>query len=345
MARLNRQGLATVSFPRRNLCRQGDDRQTGIALVIVLLIVALVSIIATDLTGQLQRETRRSANLFDKQQARYYVLGAEKLAIATLQADIKDSPDRDDLGQAWATQGLYFPIEGGDLTGAISDKNNCFNLNSLVTSEADKGYTADAESVAFHAYQRLLLLLGLPDSLVYSLVDWLDTDSYVGLAGAEDLEYELLSPAYRAANNLINDISELRLIKGYDNEVVSRLRPYVCALPEAGELKLNLNTLDQQQPELLAMLIDSLTVTAAAAVLAERGQSGYDDLASFWQLDALAGIEIDGQVKSVLQLDSDYYMLQATARVGRGHEALRTLFKQVDKEKIHIIERRFGTIQ
>ena len=119
----------------------------------------------------------------------------------------------------------------------------------------------------------------------------------------------------------------------------------MCAVPEAGYFQLNINTIDVDKPELLSMLIKDLPVQGAATLLAERAQSGYDDLASFWQSSTLAGIEIEGKAKSVIQLDSDYYQLQAKARIGRGHEGLTTLFKQVDKEKVNIIWRRFGTIE
>jgi len=309
-------------------------------------VVALVSIIATDITGNLQREIRRSGNLFDYQQAKYYALGAEKFAIATLQQNIKDNPDRDDLDQGWATQGLYFPVEGGDLTGVITDVNRCFNLNSLVMYDAEKGYIANNEAMPQHVYRRLLTSLALPEGLTGSLLDWLDSDEKVsGMDGAEDLEYQLLSPAYRAANNLIVDVSELRLIQGYTHDVVQRLYPYVCALPEAGYLKININTIEKEKPELLTMLIDKLSIDKATIILAERAQSGYHDMASFWQLDALAGIDVDSKIKSVLQLESDYYMLQAKARIGRGHDGLTSLFKQVGKKKVQIIWRRFGQLE
>jgi len=322
------------------------SKQKGVALVVVLLVVALVSIIATDLTGRLQREIRRSANVFDHQQAQYYALGAEKYAVAIIQSDIKASPDRDSLDQAWATKALYFPVEGGDLMGTITDVNRCFNLNSLVSKQDDFSYISDKQSTAYQSYQRLLDLLGLSTSLVEPLVDWLDSDSQaIGMDGAEDREYERLTPAYRAANNLIVDVSELRLIQGYSAEVVKKLRPYVCALPEEGYFQLNINTIDVDKPELLSMLIKDLAIHDAARLLAERAQSGYDDLSSFWQSGTLAEIEVAEEVKSVIQLNSDYYQLRATARIGRGHEGLTTLFKQVDKEKVKIIWRRFGTIE
>ena len=319
------------------------NKEKGVALIVVLLVVALVSMIATDLTGRLQREIRRSTNVFDHQQAQSYTLGAEKFAIAVLEKDLDDHPERVDLAQAWATQGLYFPVEGGDLTGVITDASSCFNVNSIVSRQNELGYIADKEGVAYQAYLRLLTLLGLSQGLGDSLADWLDSNQQVGgMDGAEDLDYELLTPAYRAANGLIVDVSELNLIQGYTADIMKKLRPYVCALPD-NYLKLNINTIDREKPELLAMLIKDLPVSSAATLLAERKQSGYDSLISFWQLEALAGLEIDTKTKAMLRITSDYYLLRARAQIGRGHQELTTLFKHVNKQ-IHIIWRHFGTV-
>ena len=323
--------------------KQQMNKEKGVALIVVLLVVALVSMIATDLTGRLQREIRRSTNVFDHQQAQSYTLGAEKFAIAVLEKDLDDHPERVDLAQAWATQGLYFPVEGGDLTGVITDASSCFNVNSIVSRQNELGYIADKEGVAYQAYLRLLTLLGLSQGLGDSLADWLDSNQQVGgMDGAEDLDYELLTPAYRAANGLIVDVSELNLIQGYTADIMKKLRPYVCALPD-NYLKLNINTIDREKPELLAMLIKDLPVSSAATLLAERKQSGYDSLISFWQLEALAGLEIDTKTKAMLRITSDYYLLRARAQIGRGHQELTTLFKHVNKQ-IHIIWRHFGTV-
>ena len=156
------------------------NKEKGVALIVVLLVVALVSMIATDLTGRLQREIRRSTNIFDHQQAQSYTLGAEKFAIAVLEKDIDDHPERVDLGQPWATQGLYFPVEGGDLTGVITDASSCFNVNSIVSRQNELGYIADKEGMAYQAYLRLLTLLELSQGLGDSLADWLDSNEQVG---------------------------------------------------------------------------------------------------------------------------------------------------------------------
>lgn len=320
-----------------------NHKQKGVALVVVLLVVALVAVIASSITEHSQREIRRSANILDFQQARSYALGAEHFAISVLNKQVKDSPDRDDLSQTWATEGLYFPVEGGDLTGVITDLNACFNLNSLVQDKQELGLVADEDSLAFKSFQQLLTLLDLNPKLAVAVADWLDSDERTdSIDGAEDLEYQLLDPPYRAANNLIYDISELLLIQGFNQENMNRLKPYVCAIPQAGYFKININTISTDKPEILSMLIPDLSLDKASLLLAQRAQSGYDELQSFWQQQELAGIEVDPKSKSVIQLDSDYYQLQSKARIGRGHASLITLFEQIDTERVRILWRKFG---
>jgi general secretion pathway protein K len=324
--------------------------QKGVALVVVLLIVALVSIIATELSQNLQRETRRSANVFDQMQAKRYVLGAEGLALGVLQQQVKDSPKRDDLDQAWATQGVVYPVEGGSLAGVIKDKNQCFNLNSLVENKS-KGteqveYVANKTAAPYLLYRQLLLALGLDQGLSDPLIDWLDSDSDAsGLDGAEDLDYELNTPAYRAANTLMADVSELRLLKGYTPEVIKKLMPYVCVLPQANYLKLNANTINSEQPELLIMLVKGLSIDGAKAILGERARIGYENVEAFWQQSQLAGLEVTDGAKAILQLDSDYFELQANAKIGRGHAYLTTLLKQQGNDTVQIVSRQFGGAQ
>jgi len=321
-------------------------RQYGVALVVVLLIVALVSVIATRLSGDLQREMHRSSNIQSHQQAIQYALGLEDLAIIVLQKNAKDNPGRKDLGQAWAMKGLYFPVKGGDLTGSITDRNHCFNVNSLVEYQPEaKTYVANKTSVNYVLYRRLLGSLGLPVALADSLLDWLDSDTEPnGLEGAEDEVYEMMTASYRTANNLLVNKSELRLIQGYTKEVMEILSPYVCALPEAGYLKFNVNTLDPEKPELLMMLIEGLAIDTASALLAARDKDGYDNMAQFWQQHELTGLDVIVGAQSIMQLNSDYFYLQAKANIDRGYVGLTTLFKQRGID-VEVLWRQYGRIE
>ncbi len=319
-------------------------KQTGVALLVVLLIVALVSILATQLSQQLQREAMRSANVFDHLQAKQYVIGAEALGVALLEQHIAQSPSRDDLSQLWASKGVTYALEGGVLTGVITDKNQCFNLNSLVVQQGkESAYVVDKSSAPYVMYRRLLAALGLDPALSDALVDWLDTDSdLTGADGAEDLAYAQKSPAYRAANYLMTDVSELRLVDGYTAEVIEVLLPYVCVLPEASYLQVNVNTITEAQAALLMMIDEGLALDEAQAMIKQRPTTGYETLTAFWRQSALAGLTVDTAVKRCFKLDSDYFELSALAKVGRGQSRIITLFKQQGRATLQLISRQYG---
>jgi len=105
-------------------------RQTGVALITVLLVVFLASIAAISLASMQQIAIRRSGALLHHQQARLYTLGIEQAALLILIRDRQDNKT-DHPGETWASLPLLLPVEGGVLTGRIRDLQGCFNLNNL----------------------------------------------------------------------------------------------------------------------------------------------------------------------------------------------------------------------
>ncbi|MBF0263875.1 MAG: type II secretion system minor pseudopilin GspK [Gammaproteobacteria bacterium] len=311
----------------------------GIALVAVLLIVALVSVIATSMTQTNLIEIRRSGNIYDYQQARHYLIAAEQLAISQFEGNKRDIK-RDDLGQFWASDALMFPVERGNLSGEIIDLNRCFNINSLVKEKEDRSLVAGKDNTSYNAYISLLSILELPTQLVDSLIDWLDTNTdEISYDGAEDNYYELLIKPYKSANTLISDISELRLIKGYTAEVYNKLSPFICALPKADYLKININTI--MQAEILTMLIPELSLNNAREIIDTREPEGFKSQEDFFALAQFSGININNSVKSILQLDSDYFILKAKAEIGKSRSYLTSLLQQQGSKQVKVIWRHF----
>ena len=61
---------------------------------------------------------------------------------------------------------------------------------------------------------------------------WIDkNDDIYSTSGAEDQFYLQKNPPYRTANNLIHNLDELRLVRGFDAETVKKIKPYVAAIP------------------------------------------------------------------------------------------------------------------
>ena len=63
-------------------------RQRGMALLVVLLILAVMVIVASNMSGRLQLELRRTANLTLGKQAWWYAMSAEALVIKVLNQDL-----------------------------------------------------------------------------------------------------------------------------------------------------------------------------------------------------------------------------------------------------------------
>lgn len=276
-------------------------RQQGVALITVLLVVAIVTVVCAGLIARQQLAIRASANQIQARQALQYALGGEALAQGILVRDLKapgSAPGQgvDHLQEAWARPLPTFPIEQGEITVRIEDLSGRFNLNSLVQTRqgAQQGEGADPQGAAdgmvntqaLLQFRRLLVNLGIEQpAYANRLVDWLDSrpERYQD-SGAEDNEYLLAEPPYRASNQRIEDVSELRLLLGMTDEDYRRLLPYVSALPS--DAALNVNTASAM---VLASLRDNLTPGAAQALVQGRPAEGYRELEAFTQkLNALA---------------------------------------------------------
>lgn len=344
--------------------RRGPTRPRGVALVTVLIIVALVAMIATGLASGVYLHLNRTSNLLDADQATEYARGAEEFAIQVLKKSFeKDGGERVHLKQPWAVKGMAFPIEGGVLTGEISDLKACFNLNSLLAAPPDDGKTPKPppqpgvpgdETDAYgrplppgqQLYQSLVRQLALDTETTYSalreaLVDWLDPDQTpAGPGGAEDVHYLGASVPYRTADQALASVTELRAVKGYTPKLYDRLRPYVCALPDVQSYALNVNTIPEDRPELLMMLYKDNTLTAqnAREFLRKRGDRGYDTQ----QVASSPLLPRDGlRVADSLAVKSEYFLVKARAVVGRGEARLTSVIKK-DGNRYRVLSRYFG---
>lgn len=303
--------------------KAGVGRQRGVALITALLVVAIATVAAVSMANRQQLDIRRTSGLLHGEQSWAYVLGAENWAKVVLRRDAKDSKI-DTLAEDWSTQPPVSIVEGGSIIGRLLDLQGRFNINDLVN-----GSTADAKAIAF--YKRLLRNLNLDDRLADALVDWIDPDINVHFPdGAEDETYLLLDPPYRAANQPLVDVSELRLVKGYTAEVVARLLPHVVALP--ARTAVNVNTADAV---VLSAVADNLSLTDGEALVEARGDEGFSGVDVFKGLGPLAGKAVDADL---LSAKSDWFVLLTEARIGQGRARLASRIERV-RDELRVISR------
>jgi general secretion pathway protein K len=282
--------------------------QNGLALVTVILIVSVVSSIAVFMSLNQQVWYRQSSNILERARGENSYRSALAMATIVLERDATET-NRDDLQEVWAKQVVALPIESGHVSVAIEDAQGRFNLNNLL-----KNGQPDAENIG--VFRRLLGNQGVSESLVEPLVDWMDSDTQARPGGAEDIEYLASKTPYRAANHPLSDIGELRLIKGFTPEIVSKLSGFVTALPTASAI--NINT---APPAVLAALFTDMPLPAAEALaktLAERPLTRATDIQNLAGTDHKLG-------KAAIDTKSSYFLISTETRNGRYRNQVITL--------------------
>lgn len=293
-------------------------RQQGVALITALLVVAIATVAAVAMATRQQMDIRRTAGLLHSEQAYAFSLGAESWAQVVLARDKRDSKI-DTLYEDWSTQPPVSVVEGGSIIGRILDLQGRFNVNSLV----DGNGVADKDAI--ERYKRLLNRLDLDEALADPLADWIDSNIDVLFPdGAEDEAYLGASTPYRAANRLVADISELRLVKGYEPEVIEKLRPFIAALPEATPL--NVNT---ASAEVLSTVAENMTLSDGESLVETRGEDGFETVAKFTEEKELGSKQKLNPDQ--LSVESDWFLMVSEANIGLSRARLASLIQRTDK--------------
>lgn len=353
---------ASFHLPKKN--------QQGVALITVMLIVALSAIIAAQMTTRLQTQMQRSTNITFNQQAYWYALGAEAFTKRVLIKAFKDQPKVTHLEQIWAEEANNYPVEFGEISGAVTDLQSCLNLNALHPKAKTKDETVNSDTnntsntnntpanvsrdnnqqlPAASVLEALIINLNIngigsfeAEAMVNALTDWLDGDDIItGSGGAEDNDYASREFPYLAANNYLGSVNELRLIEHFSPAVISALTPYVCVLPQNAQHLININTLDAKKPELLQALLDS-SIEDAQQILNARDSSGYKNIEDFYNMPELSKVNITQWQKSPFVIDSQYFKLKASARFNNSHFAMSSIMKVNDTQQIQVISRTIG---
>ena len=266
-------------------------KQQGVALIMVLLAMALVVMLASGMTQQQNIRVFKAGHYLAQQQGQSIALGAEAFArqilVRDFEEDKEDSLMVDSLDEFWAMNAAVLPLdENGVVEVQIDDLGGRINLNDLVAA------SGQVDPVVKDRVTRLLIALGVNGISVDALVDWIDPDDQtISAYGAEDGQYLMAEPGFRAANQPFMSVSELRLIEGMTEEIYVALRPHVTTSPVSG-LGINVNTATAQ---VLMSLHEDLTEAQAASILEKREEDRFENLQDFLALPEFAGLGLKPQ--------------------------------------------------
>ena len=287
-------------------------RQRGVAVLIAMLAVTVGTIIAVNLMWQGTLDLRRAEAALAMDQGMLYVQGAEAWAADILRQDMVDSPQSDNLGEAWATDLPPLPVDGGTIQGKLEDLQGRFNLNNLIN---ERGLP---DPLAVKQFERLLSLLEIDPALAGGVLDWLDPDTDLRFPnGGEDSTYAGVDPPYRTANTPITTPSELMAVVGFDRKTYAKLAPYVTALPTG--TKLNVNTASDV---VIASLSDMIDLSTAKALVEERGNKEFVDIKGTFE-----GLVERDMLKKIDGV-SEHFLLTATVTLGTNQLTMRSVLQR-----------------
>ncbi|MNF46111.1 General secretion pathway protein K [compost metagenome] len=177
------------------------NRQRGIALISVLLVMSLALLITSGLLRSHQLSLQSSGQQLQQLSLRQLATGAEDWAILWLQAALQEPEQA--TGQAHNRIGMTpgFEFEDAQIRVDIEDLAGRFNLNALLRQ-------GQIDQVTLDRWERLLKLLNLPP-----------------------LQLSQVGP--------LGELSQLRLLPGIDGPLLQQLEPWVATLPLEAALNIN----------------------------------------------------------------------------------------------------------
>ena len=192
-------------------------QQSGIALIIVLLVITVLAILAGGFAYSMKVETKLARNSNHDPELEWIGRSGVEAAKYVLSLEAQGPGGQlDYLNSVWAggtgldtnNMAAQFPLDNYELAPGrsfsvkITDLDRKFNINM-----ANQDILRQA-----------LMLVGVDPSaqsvIIDSVLDWRDPNDDAGTSGAESSHYQALNPPYFAKNGPIDDISELLRING-----------------------------------------------------------------------------------------------------------------------------------
>lgn len=323
---------ATASKPRTSSFITGT-RQQGVAIITALLIVTIAATVSMTISTRLQLDVRRTGNMIAQDQADFYLFAAEEWSQRILRQDKKDSTV-DGLTEVWATELPPLPVPGGSIQGTLTDLHSCININSLMEGNAVNASTQTRLNQLFNN-------LGITGNFTQAISDWIDTDLETSNPnGAEDGYYLNLEQPYRTANTPLQSLSEIRLIKGFeDSEIYNTVKDHLCAfIANSNDVTINVNT---ASIEVLKSLSSGMTEQLATDIIERRDEELFDNIKEFTSFAKLGTIIKD---TTKLSTSSDYFLLRTQAIIGQANKVMYSIIYRDNDGKTEIISRAQRTL-
>jgi len=299
------------------------SRERGVALVIVLLIVAILVSLVTHFTYGARVELALAGQTLDLMNANRLLLSGYQLGVQVLQ---RDSNEYDAPTELWGrtdllAAGVSMLSETGSVLGEITDEDAKINLNLLVD---DFGKIREYEE---EQLRRLFDVLELNQAPVETLLDWLDRDDLVRPGGAESLFYSREEPAYACANGPLETLNQLLLVKGWTHELLfgtDQKKGLMTFLTLHNDGRININT---APAEVLRSLDNAIDGILALEIVSYRESEPFKTKRDLKIVPGMTD-QLYARILSKITVQSNYFSIKIMAGQGTANTNLSAVVKR-----------------
>ncbi|MEM8498359.1 MAG: hypothetical protein AAF542_10085 [Pseudomonadota bacterium] len=279
-----------------------QQKQKGVALLSVMLVVTIATVLSAQLMRQTSTALIEAAHTEQHKQAFWYSRAGETLGRQILVEDVFDSQKRsqavsDSFQDKWAQRFHDFKLEDGQLDITIIDLQSRINVNAL---QGEAALTAELALREIWAQQNL------PTSQLVVLIGHLK-------------------------QNRLQDISELAGLLDLNEQMLSELHPLIVALPSPS-LAVNVNTANES---VLKALLAQESTQQIRRLIEIRSIDAFFSL----QQQPLSNY---ASSSTTLDVKSEYFEIQAHAQFSSAHHYLRTRLHRSINGDIRILDRSEG---
>ncbi|WP_336238446.1 type II secretion system minor pseudopilin GspK [Enterobacter chuandaensis] len=331
-------------------------KQKGVALLVVLILLVMMSALAAKISQQFCRNLQKTHYQVSQQQLRWAMMAQEKVVKDRLQTDAsgesKPLNPEGDWHQPLETRGEDYTV-----VSQVEDAQDCFNVNNLLAAEkVTQGQNAPAvpeKPRNEQIVEQILTESGLShttaEEVYQQLVDYLDGDTTTAKEGAESDAWAGVVPARQPANQMMRAIAEIRQLPAFPAAAYPKVSKLLCALPDSAS-KVDVNTLKPEQAALLAALFPGkITEDDALRLIDSRPETGWENMETFSKAleQTFPQLKDDlPQVAELLSTSSRYFRVNYTGNT--DELTLRVVSQlQVNNEAGEIVtwQRRYRMIE
>ncbi len=256
------------------MSRKPDE--AGVALLVVLLAITLLTITVIEFTYSTQVETRLARGTRNSLQAYYLARSGVNVAEVILIRDAQLSSGVDSELDIWAQPLPPLPLGDGTIMLRVRDEARFLNVNALAKEFGDSPDLSPER----RAFTGIFSILGFDPRIRSALIDWLDPNERPEKSppGAEQAFYLGQRPPVAVRDDAIVDLRELLSVRDMTPEILAKISNFVTVVFDPDEkipFRVNINT---APAEVLMALSPGLAGDPAAvqALLTARVEEAFN---------------------------------------------------------------------